>query len=265
MDRPSGDVRTTSGRSVIGRLNDPVTRGARSSVASSVPSVCSERSRLSDSRARSIARSMRDSETASAPSWRPRATVASCWAELRCCSAIAPPATAARSRTPAPTRRPRSRRFWRRWRSASSSEWRLLSVRNSRSRSFSSRCRPAAQSSVAVSRAPRYSSAGSRSAASQRFALSVRCSLSSRPCVSSASHPWNRGHSRSSASCATSTLDPSAVRSRSAVSRATTWRARGRGRGRAPTAALVAGRGHPRPRWSPVAGTAGGWPRAPRP
>ena len=121
MVRPSGETLTSCGRSSIGIVKVPITVGARRSVASSVPSVCGERSRFSDSRASSIARSIRGCETASAPSSRPSATFASCCACERDTSASAPATIASRSSPTAPARSALSRRFWRRCRASSSS------------------------------------------------------------------------------------------------------------------------------------------------
>ena len=78
--RPSGLTDSDCGREVIGLENVAIAAGLRRSVASSVPSVCGEGLRFTASRASSIARSIRGSLTASAPSWRASATVASWFA-----------------------------------------------------------------------------------------------------------------------------------------------------------------------------------------
>ena len=72
----------------------------------------------------------------------------------------------------------------------------------------------------AASRAPRYSSPGSRPPASQSRAAVASWWCRRRPCASSSSQPRRRGHSRSSASCATSTVPSLSVSSRSSASTA---------------------------------------------
>src|SRR5439155_930130 len=140
----------------------------------------------------------------------------------RCTDANDPASTARTRKAATPTNSPRNRRFVLRIRWASRSlAWRL-SETNSRSSSFRSEPCVDVQSSVADSLAPRYSSESCRPDPSHCDAACVRCCRSWCPCASSSIHPRSRGHSRSNASCATSTVEPLLVTSRSRVSRSST-------------------------------------------
>jgi len=105
----------TSCEAILDRMvKVPITLGARSSVASSAPSVCVERSRFNDSRAKQHCEVDARLGDRSAPSSRPSATLASCCAFERDTSASAPATIARQEQRDAPARRALSRRFCRR-------------------------------------------------------------------------------------------------------------------------------------------------------
>ncbi len=196
----------------------PIAAGLLSSAASRLLRVCSELSSATPWRASSSERSRSSSASACAPRRCAAAATACSRALPRWLSATAPAITAkTRSEaTPASTMRRR--------RCARSLAVRAP-ARKARSVALSSGSWSVAQSSVEASRAPRYSSPGSRPPASHSRAAFRRWRCRRRPCTSSSSQPRKRGHSRSRASCATSTSPSLIARRRASVSSSSTGRA----------------------------------------
>ena len=106
--------------------------------------------------------------------------------------------------------------------SASCSAW--PASRNARSVSVSSSGCRAANSRPLSSLAPRQRSVASRWLASHSRAAIVRRRCTSRPAASSSSQTRSRGHSRNSASCATSTWSALTLSRRASASGSTTAR-----------------------------------------
>ena len=213
----SGTLRTT---------RDAVTARCRASTASGSASAPCDRVSSIAARASSMLRSGSSGmlATAAAASSRAEATRRSCSAWRRWSSAMKPPTRATTRATAMAARCQRSRRLARACRAIASASSRrsrsrasLLVSRNSRSGSGRSACSRPALSRVISRRAPRYSDPGSRPSSTQVRAASrkrPRAMIASR---SSSIQDRRRGHSRSRASWASSTVGTRVRGSRSSV------------------------------------------------